>query len=189
MASTSWSTVRCRTRPSPLNWATRSTQNPSSTTSLPNCGSVALRTSSKPLPQCRNIRFPLSFLFFRVSLQFFAMACKFCNAWRPKQSNFYNALFKLHFAWQNELRQCSFFRVIAFFALRTEKLDVQEEVFAIAKQVLLFLHSFEFVNYQCNFDSGIAIFTLLRKTVFCSVKIAMLWLFFGCILEPCNFYS
>ena len=58
------------------------------------------------------------------------MTCKFCNAWRPKQSNFYNALFKLHFAWQNVLQQCSFLRVIAFFffALRTETLDVQEEL-------------------------------------------------------------
>ena len=52
-----------------------------------------------------------------------------------------------------------------------------------------FLHCFEFVNYQCIFYTGIAIFTLLRKTVFCSVKIAMLWLFFGCILEQCNFYT
>ena len=74
------------------------------------------------------------------------MTCKFCNAWRPKQSNFYNALFKSHFAWQNVLQQCSFLRVIAFFALRTEKLDVQEEVFAIAKYAFLFLHCFEFVT-------------------------------------------
>ena len=53
--------------------------------------------------------FSLIILVFEVSLQFFAMTCKFCNAWRPKQSNFYNALFKLHFAWQNVLQQCSFF--------------------------------------------------------------------------------
>ena len=33
-----------------------------------------------------------------------------------------------------------------FFALRTEKLDVQEEVFAIAKKAFLFLHCFEFVK-------------------------------------------
>ena len=111
------------------------------------------------------------------------MTCKFFNAWRPKQPNFYNALFKSHFAWQNVLQQCSFLRVIAFFALRTEKLDVQEEVFAIAKKTFLFLHCFEFVKYQCNVYTGIENFTLLGKTVFYSVKIAMLWLFFGCILN------
>ena len=88
---------------------------------------------SPELGGTQNIRFPLSFLFFRCHCMSFAMTCKFCNAWRPKQSNFNNALFKLHFAWQNVLQQCSFLRVIAFFSLRTEKLDVQEEVFAIAK--------------------------------------------------------
>ena len=56
------------------------------------------------------------------------MTCKFCNAWRPKQSIFYNALFKLHFAWQNVLQQCSFCVSLHFFAPRTEKLDVQEDV-------------------------------------------------------------
>ena len=39
-----------------------------------------------------------------------------------------------------------------------------------------------------HFYTGIAIFTLLRKTVFRSVKIAMLWLFFGCILESSEIF-
>ena len=58
---------------------------------VPSCSNL-ITTSS----HSQNIRFPSSFLFFKMSLQFFAMTCKFCNAWRPKQSNFYNALFKLH---------------------------------------------------------------------------------------------
>ena len=67
------------------------------------------------------------------------MTCKYCNAWRPKQSNFYNPLFNSHFDGQNVLHQFFFLRVTAIFALRTDKLDVQEDVFAIAKiSILIF---------------------------------------------------
>ena len=70
---------------------------------------------------------------------FLGVIAIFCNdvqilqCLASQKIKFYNALFKLHFAWQNVLQQCSFLRVIEFFALRTEKIDVQEEVFAIAK--------------------------------------------------------
>ena len=131
--------------------------------------------------------FSLIIFVFLGVIAFFAITCKFGNAWCPKQSNFNNSLFKLHFAWENVLQQFFLCVSLHVFALRTKKLDVLEE--AIAKLAFLFLHCFEFVNYQCNFDTGIAFFTLLRKTVFCSVKIAMLWLFFGCILEQCNVYT
>ena len=77
-----------------------------------------------------------------------------------------------------------FLRIISFFALRTDNLNVQEEVFAIAKiSILIFALlrirelSVQFLHWNCT------IFTLLRKTVFCSEKLQMLWLFFGCILE------
>ena len=42
----------------------------------------------------QNIRFPSSFLFL-VPLYFFALTCKFCDAWRPRQSIFYNPSLKM----------------------------------------------------------------------------------------------
>ena len=130
----------------------------------------------------QNIRFAFSFLFFKVSLQFLAMTCKFCNAWRPKQSNFYNALFKLHFAWQYVLQQC-FFCMSLFFLHCAQKIrrpggglchfNISIVIFALLRICEISVH----------------FFTLLRQTVFCSVEIAMLWLLCGCILEQCKFYT
>ena len=36
----------------------------------------------------QNIRFPLSFFFSKCHCSVFALTCKFCSAWRPKQPNF-----------------------------------------------------------------------------------------------------
>ena len=105
------------------------------------------------------------------------MTCKFCNAWRPKQSNFYNALFKLHFAWQNVLQQCSFFAChCIFFALRTEKIRRPGGGLCHCKiSILIFAllriceKAVQFLHWNCKFYTA-------SKTEFCSVKIAMLCL-------------
>ena len=51
-----------------------------------------------------------------------------------------------------------FLRVVAVFAMRTAKLDIQGDVFAIVKQAVSFLHCFEsvheavqFLHWNCNF--------------------------------------
>ena len=72
-----------------------------------------------------------SVYFLRV-IVFFALTCNFCNAWRPKHCKITLLVLKLDFDGQNVLQQC-FLRVIAVFAMRTAKLDVQGDVFVIVK--------------------------------------------------------
>ena len=123
----------------------------------------------------------------RFSLPFFALTCNFCNAWRPKQSNFYNAFFLTTRRMLKRSPAESFLRVIAFFAMRTETSDVQEDFIVIMKQ------AFSFFAMCPNCALSVQFFTLelqfvhCWKSIFCIAKIAMLWLFFGCILEQCFF--
>ena len=117
------------------------------------------------------------------------MTCKFCNAWRPKQSNFYNALFKLHFAWQNVLQQCSFLRVIAFFCTAHRKIrrpggglchcKISILIFALLRICEIAL---QFLHWNCNFYTA-------WKTKFCSVKNCNALSMCDCILEQCIFYT
>ena len=117
----------------------------------------------------------------------FAMTCKFCNAWRPKQSNFYNALFKitLRMAKTYSSSVSFFLRVIAFFALRTEKMRRPGGGLCHCKiSILIFalLRICE-ISVQC-FTLELQFFTLLGKTVFCSKNcnaLAIFWLHLGAV--------
>ena len=80
------------------------------------------------------------------------------------------------------LQQKVFLRVIAFLAMCTETLDVQEDIFVIVKQAFFFLQCFEIVHYQCKFCTGIAILTRLEKYVL-QCKNCNILAFFDCILE------
>ena len=51
------------------------------------------------------------------------------------------------------------------FALRTEKLDVQEDIFLSAQQAFLFLHGFELVHYQCIFTLELQFLHCLENCV------------------------
>ena len=73
-----------------------------------------------------------------------------------------------------------------FFALRTEKLDVQEQVFAIDQISILFFALFRICELSVQFvHTGIAIFTLVRKMCVLQYKNCNVLAIFGFNLEQC----
>ena len=107
----------------------------------------------------------------------------FCNAWRPRQSNFYIALFISHFAWQNVLQQCLLLCVIAFLCNGPRRCPCHRGRCILFFAMLRICAS----SVQC-FTLDLQFKHCKKKCVLqCTNRTALVII--GRILEHCNFYT
>ncbi len=111
------------------------------------------------------------------------MTCKFCNAWRPKQSIFLQCIVENHTSHGKMYSSSVLFCVSLHFLHCAPKNQTSR------RRSLPLQNKHSYFCTASNLWIISAIFTLLRKTVFCSVKNCNDLASFGCILEQCNFYT
>ena len=107
---------RCEGSPAPF--AVRGLEYASELNGLPDQGVEALIDLVMLIGA--NPEHPISLVIFQSVIVFFALACKFCNAGRPKKSIFDNSSLKLDFDGQNGLLHCILLHVTAFLFLLCE---------------------------------------------------------------------